>query len=305
MTWWLVLACGPSAPVETPAPAETPAPERASHTVDVDGHPFAVWSRHPADADAVVLLVHGRTWSTLPDFDLQAPEEELSLMEGLAEAGIGAYGVDLRGYGGTPRDASGWLTPVRAADDVAGVLAWLRERHPGLPVHLFGWSNGARVAQLVAQRHPEHVDRLVLFGLPHRIEPIAVDLTDGEPPRVPTTAEAARSDFIVPGSIRASSVQAYVDAALASDPVRADWRAWHEWNALDPVAVTVPTLLLQGAHDPYVDPAAHAALFGRMGTDDRVWVVIPGGDHAAFLEAPRDRFLGALEGFLRSPGGTR
>ena len=30
-----------------------------------------------------------------------------------------AYGIDLRGYGETPRDPSGWNTPLRAAADVA------------------------------------------------------------------------------------------------------------------------------------------------------------------------------------------
>ena len=41
------------------------------HAVVVDGHPFAVWSKTPAQPRAVMLLIHGRTWSTRPDFDLQ------------------------------------------------------------------------------------------------------------------------------------------------------------------------------------------------------------------------------------------
>ena len=45
--------------------------ELQRHTVDADGHPIAVWEKRAADATEAVLLVHGRTWSALPDFDLQ------------------------------------------------------------------------------------------------------------------------------------------------------------------------------------------------------------------------------------------
>ena len=89
------------------------------HAVVVGGHPFAVWSKIPTEPKAVMLLIHGRTWSTLPDFDLQVPGEDLSLMDGLVNMGIAAYGLDLRGYGETPRDASGWLTPDRALLETA------------------------------------------------------------------------------------------------------------------------------------------------------------------------------------------
>ena len=99
--------------------AATPAQaiEPTRHTVSAAGHPVAVWEKSAAGADEAILLVHGRTWSALPDFDLQVEGEELSLMDGLVEAGYAVYAVDLRGYGETLRDESGWLTPGRAADD--------------------------------------------------------------------------------------------------------------------------------------------------------------------------------------------
>jgi len=274
------------------------------HSVDAAGHPMAVWEKSPEAPVAVLLLVHGRTWSTVPDFDLQVEGEDLSLMDGLVERGIASYGVDLRGYGETPRDPSGWNTPGRAAEDVTAVLTWIRERHPGLPVHLFGWSNGSMVSQLAAQRYPALVDRLVLFGYPYRpgVERPIQEPT-GEPPRAPTTAEAAASDFITPGSISQRAIDAYVEAALRADPVRTDWTSGHEWNELDPGAVIVPTLVLQGEHDPLSPSASLALFFEGLGTPDRSWVVIPGGDHAAFLEAPRPYFLAALESFLLRGAG--
>ncbi len=267
----------------------------------MDGHPLRVWEKSPADVSARILLVHGRTWSTRPDFDLQAPGEQLSLMDGLVARGISSYGVDLRGYGETPRDDTGWLTPDRAAADVAGVLAWLARRHPGEPrPYLFGWSYGAMVSQLVAQRHPGLISGLVLFGYPVRPgidrEPDAP--ADGEPPRQPTTAAAARSDFIVPDAISETAIEAFVAAALAADPVRADWRRLDQWRALDASAVRVPTLLLEGHEDPLAGDKVHGTLFAALATDDKAWVVIPGGDHAAFMARPRDYFLEVMDTFI-------
>lgn len=286
--------------------ATTGSPERPTllrHTVEADGHPLAVWEKSPDEPRSVLLLVHGRTWSTVPDFDLQVPGEDLSLMDGLVDMGVAAYGIDLRGYGETPRDPSGWNTPGQAADDVAAVLTWLRARHADIPVHLFGWSNGSMVSQLTAQRRPELVDRLVVFGYPNRPgRTRPVDEPAGAPPMAPTTAEAAASDFITPNSISQRAIDAYVAAALAADPVRTDWTRGHEWNELDPARVTVPTLILQGEHDPLSPTEAQMALFGGLATADKAWVVIPGGDHAAFLETPRDYFLAALESFLLRGG---
>ncbi len=101
------------------------APALDRYTVDSDGHPMAVWSKAPPAPVGTLLLLHGRTWSALPDFDLQVPGEDLSLMDGLVAAGYAVYAVDLRGYGSTPRDDTGWLSPGRAADDVINVLEWL------------------------------------------------------------------------------------------------------------------------------------------------------------------------------------
>ena len=80
-----------------------PGAELKRHTVESDGHPLALWEKSADGANEAILLVHGRTRSALPDFDLQVEGEELSLMDGLVEAGFAVYAVDLSGYGETPR----------------------------------------------------------------------------------------------------------------------------------------------------------------------------------------------------------
>src|SRR5437016_13526565 len=137
-------------------PAQTPKPPAASalerFVVQADGHPMTVWARRPAAPTRAILLVHGRTWSSRPDFDLQVPGMQRSVMLDLAARGIATYAVDLRGYGETPRDSTGWLTPRRSASDVAAVLAWIAQQHATLArPALLGWSRGAAIAQLAAQ----------------------------------------------------------------------------------------------------------------------------------------------------------
>lgn len=275
--------------------------EPIRHTVDAEGHPLAVWEKRAPDADQAILLVHGRTWSALPDFDLQVEGEELSLMDGLVDEGFAVYAVDLRGYGSTPRDESGWLTPSRAADDVATVLRWIAGQGDwSLRPHLFGWSMGSTISQLTAQRYPGDLSSLTLFGYWHDPDDtLPADEEGIRPLRQENTAEAAASDFITPGSISARAVDAYVKAALASDPVRTDIRNLDDYNALDPAEIKMPTLVIAGEFDPLAPEENLARLFTRLGTGHKQWVSVPGGDHAAFLEKPRAYFIRELVAFMQ------
>lgn len=261
---------------------------------------MAIWEKSPANPRGTVLLLHGRSWSGVPDFDLQVPGEELSLMDGLVAEGWSTFALDQRGYGATPRDDTGWLSPDRAARDLVNVLDWLwRRTGEGERPVLFGWSLGSMVSQLTVQRRPDLVSMVVLFGYP--VSPglqVSPREDPDEAPRQTNTARNAASDFVVPGSISQAAIDAYVEQALAADPVRVDWRRGHEWNELDPEKVTVPLLLIQGEHDPLALTENQATFFSRLGTADRQWVTVPGGDHAAFLESPRSFFIDALVGFM-------
>jgi pimeloyl-ACP methyl ester carboxylesterase len=272
------------------------------HTVLSDAHPISVWEKSAPNAKEAILLVHGRTWSALPDFDLQVEGEERSLMDGLVENGYAVFAIDLRGYGATPRDSTGWLTPDRSAKDIAEVLAWItKQERWQRPSHLFGWSMGSTLSQLTAQRHPELISSLTLFGYWKDSDQQFPVETEAYPeaPHTPTTAEAAASDFITPGSISQKAIDAYVDAALAADPIRTDLRRYDQFNELDPAKVKVPTLILQGQFDPIGPTETQAKLFARLGTAHKTWVVIPGGDHAAFMETPRSYFIHSLVNFLQ------
>jgi len=278
--------------------------------VRVDGHPMTVWSkRPPREPRGAILLVHGRTWSARPNFDLRVPngDVKVSLMDALVARGYAVYALDQRGYGGTPRDGSGWLTPDRAERDVSAVLEWMHARQQtgngspsrksvALPV-LLGYSRGAQVAALVAQRHPTQISGLVLYGYPDPGAGGTATADPAVPPRVRTTAAGAGEDFISPAVTPPGVKEAYVRAATTMDSIRADWRQEPQLAAIDPALVHTPTLLLDGERDPYANASNHPAFFSRLGTADRWWVVLPGADHVAHLEL-QGAFVNAVVAFM-------
>jgi pimeloyl-ACP methyl ester carboxylesterase len=281
------------------------APDRL--TVPSDGHPMAVWVRRPASPRGVVLLVHGRTWSSRPDFDLQVPGLQRSVMSSLSAQGFAAYAVDLRGYGETPRDASGWGTPRRSASDVINVAAWIARQHPDLPRPvLIGWSRGAAIAMLAAQLAPSHVSALVMFGFAYDPDAAFAD-TDvpDRPARAKNTAESAASDFISPAVTPPAVVRAFVTQALRADPVEVDLRGDTEFDALNPAAVKVPTLVLFGERDPGIAQADAGKFFARLAAPDKQLVVLPGADHVAQLEDTHAAWISAVVDFLTRPSARR
>lgn len=298
----LLIAAGAPAPATAAAKAEITAPRQLERlTVEVDGHPVRVWARRAAQPRGAVLFVHGRTWSARPNFDLETPSGSMSILKAFADRGFAAYALDLRGYGETPRDASGWLGPNRAATDVKVVLNWIARREGAKPA-LVGYSRGAQVAFLTAQTYPQSLELVVLYGYSGDPD-IKSPPQSADPPqlRAPTTPAAAVSDFIVPDAARPDVVAAYARTAVAADPVRTDWGHEDEFNVLDPKKVTVPLMLLQGAADPGVKPAGSARVFNSLGHGSRAWVVLPGSDHVAHLEERTHKaWIGAIVDFIAS-----
>ena len=87
-----------------------------------------MWAKKPENPKGSIVFLHGRTWSGVPDFDLQVEGEHRSVMDAFIEQGYATYALDLRGYGESPRDETGWLTPDRAAKDLGAALIWVHEQ---------------------------------------------------------------------------------------------------------------------------------------------------------------------------------
>lgn len=285
------------------APEQATARQPVKHDVVVDGHHFAVWQKRGTQPRAAIVLLHGRTWSSLPNFDLQVAGERRSFMDALADAGFDVFALDMRGYGATPRDTTEWLTPDRAIADVVGVVGWVQQRMPApqrLPVYLFGLSRGAMIAAMAAQRRPEILAGVVLLGFGFDPD-VTAPPTPGSarPERLRNTAEAAASDFLTDDAYTRATVTAFARAALKADPVLVDWRDDNQFNAFQPSHMQVPALLVHGARDPQAPVGIEQKLFTRFGTPDKWWVILPGADHAAHLEKSAAELVRAIVSFTR------
>ncbi len=280
------------------APRAFAAPDRL--TLVVDGHSLALWTESAKTPRATLLLVHGRTWSSLPNFDLAVSGENRSVFDAFMRRGYAVYALDLRGYGASARDETGWLTPARAVADVRAALDYIAVRHPRIAQRpaLLGYSRGAQIAAILAQGNSRAASALVLFGFPPGVRNTTTPAVE-KPPRAPTTAAAAAEDFITPGAASRALIDSYVSAALVADPVRVDWRDENQF-LFEPAKITTPTLMIYGVNDPFRN-AASAAFFEALAARDRAYVVLPDSDHAAHVENSARAWIHAIAGFLQSP----
>lgn len=110
----------------------------------------------------IVQLLHGMC---------DHKERYLPFMRFLASQGFVCVIHDHRGHGASVRDSSdlgfmyrgGWRAMV---DDARAVNAWAHDRHPHLPLALFGHSMGSMVARSYAKRYDDTIDSLIICGCP-------------------------------------------------------------------------------------------------------------------------------------------
>ena len=282
-----------------------------------------------------ILLLHGRSWSSVPVYHLLGGNNQTtgiaspthhsrSLMEAFHDAGLQPYCMDFRGFGGTPKDSTRTVVPNQCVMDAESVLKFLTQKHVTdetmdhhLPA-LLGWSQGALVAQLLAQKSPQMISKLVLYGsiydpmVSYARQPLFLNGTDGRISdrdenddhiqAIENTFNGAIEDFTVEGSIPPAAAIEFAEAALSSDPIKAQWHYLCQFNNCDPARVHVPTLVVAGDQDPYAPLRVQSDLFTNLGRGaDRTWSIIADADHAVhMLDGGKERFLGIVKSFVEN-----
>lgn len=105
------------------------------------------------------------------------------------------------------------------------------------------------------------------------------------------------------GTICDEAALEFSSVALAVDTVKAAWDELHEFNVCNPALVHIPTLLIVGSQDPYVQWDAQRELFERLGHEDKAMCVLPECDHAAHILKARKMFVRGVVGFLLRKAG--
>jgi pimeloyl-ACP methyl ester carboxylesterase len=248
------------------------------------------------------------------------------------------YAMDFRGFGGTPRDSKSVVEPNRCVEDVESVLAWIIARHDTSPergkLSLMGWSQGGLVAQLAGQKSQPLFSKLILYGSiydpMHRYprQPLFTS-TKEELVDVENTWDGAVEDFTIEGSIPPETASKFAEAALLSDPIKAQWNQLHQFNNCDPGQIHVPTLVVSkcdilqvyvslyssltrsfdllfipkiaGDQDPYAPLHVQQELFSNLGRgSDRTLSILADADHAVHLLDGRERFAKIVKSFLQN-----
>lgn len=172
--------------------------------------------------------------------------------------GIATYAYDQRGFGRGPQRGL-WAGHDVLAADAATAVSLVRDRHPGVPVHVLGESMGGAVAMIAAATGLLGADGLILVapavGGPHYLGPVLRGLlwfASCTVPWFPVTAEGL--------SIRASD-NAGMLRRLGQDPlvIKQTRIATVEGlvQAMDAAQAAaerlhIPALLLYGSRDELV-----------------------------------------------------
>lgn len=242
------------APTVLPAGPPQGAPRlEADRFVAADGTalPLRFWTPAAGLPRAIVLALHGfgdhrDGW-----------EEPADLW---AAQGIATLAYDQRGFGASPTRGR-WAGTASLVDDVGTVLTLLRQRHPGVPIHLAGESMGGALA-LAAVEAGARPDGLILLATALRsrdtLGPLAsgaLDLfvhlvpwfptgpssIDWRPTDNPRAIEKLRSDPMILRQVRLDMIHGLVEAMDAGKRAAG--------------TVDLPYLMLHGLGDRIVPEA--------------------------------------------------
>lgn len=252
------------------------------------------YEEHQPDGAPPVLLLHG-LGSAGADWLLQ--------FEPLVAAGYRVLAPDLRGFG-----ESSWPGRTSVGEMAGDVAGFLRDLDAA-PAHVVGISMGGTVALELALDHADLVRRLVLVNTFARLRPQGLSGILYFPLRMVlmhTLGMETQARLVVQrifprpdqAELREVLYQriAHTDAAA----YRASMWALARFNVEARLGeIQAPTLVVTGAEDTTVPPAAQARLVS--GIPDARQVVIPGAGHAVIADSP-EAFNQVLLPFLAEEG---
>jgi len=184
------------------------------------------------------------------------------------------------------------------ADDAAGFIAAL-----GLSrAHVFGTSLGSVIAQQLAVRHPDRVDRLILSSA-IRAGQVMTDFAPERAARLATLRAdpVANADALAAHFFPAAHLREHpgLFASLRSprSPEQAARRAGllRRRYDLDISAITSPTLVLVGAEDGLIPPAHSLSIADEIPGAERH--ALEGVGHVGSVQAP-EATAQIIEGFF-------
>ncbi|OXJ07638.1 MULTISPECIES: alpha/beta fold hydrolase [Burkholderia] len=234
-----------------------------------------IWHASFGHGPAVVLLHgglgHSGNWGN------QVPA--------LLAAGYRAIVIDSRGHGRSTRDDEPY-SYERMASDVLAVLDALHVDR----ARFVGWSDGACIALVLADRAPERAAGVFFFAC--NMDPSGTKEIVPSP-LLDRCFARHRKDY---AALSATPDQFDAFVAAVSEMMRTQ----PDYRAQDLAAIAVPVTIVLGEHDEFIRPE-HAAYLAST-IPGAMLTTLPGVSHFAPLQRP-ERFNAAMLAFLgRLPG---
>ena len=261
-----------------------------------------------------LLFVHGSSMASQPTFDLTVPERpDSSVMDWFAKRGFTCWCVDMEGYGRSDKDRDITCDIAIGADDLEAATDYIRLTRGIQSFLTYGISSGALRAALFAQAHPERVARLALDafvwtgeGSP-TLEQRRKKLPDFlKSKRRPIDRAFVRSIFERddPDCADPVTVEAFADAILALDssmPNGTYIDMCSKLPVVDPLKITVPTIVMRGQFDGIAGMGDLLAFFDKLPNPDKQFSVMSGISHASFQQKNYMLAYHVLHGFFSHP----
>ncbi len=243
-------------------------------------------------ANKNILLIHGVTYSS-HEFDIDY--EDYSLVRFLARKGYAVWRLDIAGFGQSGEVSDGFLPDSDyAAEDINAAVEKICEVSGQNKIDLLGWSWGTVTTGRFVTTHPEHIEKLVLYA------PILSGVGKYEitEPFHHNSWEHAADDFQKneDGTINYEVTDPVVielfcssswhyDKEASPNGGRRDICVDKSQSLIDLSKITVPTLVICGDCDPYLNYDRISACLDEL-PGDSVLEVIEGASHVAYIEKP-------------------
>ena len=259
-----------------------------------------LWEKYagePSGPAGIVLFVHGSSMASQPTFDLHVPgRPESSVMDWFAARGYDCWCADMEGYGRSTKNRDNNAPISFGADDCFAAATYIQKLRGKRPLLVYGISSGALRAALFAQRHPDMVRRLALDAMVWTGEgsPTLAERRKKLPEfqsknRRPIDRAFVHSIFECDhaGTADKAVVEAFADAILAVDdsvPTGTYVDMCARLPVIDPLKITVPTLIMRGQYDGIASMGDLIAFFEKLPNPDKHFAVMPGIAHASFQQ---------------------
>jgi esterase/lipase/1-acyl-sn-glycerol-3-phosphate acyltransferase len=246
------------------------------------GAPFF---KKPFFADKGVILIHGY---------MAAPEEIKVLADEMYKKGYAVYGVRLRGHGTSPEDLAGrswqeWYDSVNRA--------YVVMKNSVRQFAIAGFSTGAGLALLQASYKGKKLKGVISISAPLKLQSISSRLS---------SAVVLWNRFLDKIHVEAGRME-FVKNEPENPEINYLRNPIHGVRELEKLMIQVegrlkyiniPALIIQGSHDPVVNPKSADEILSRIEFRDKKLVMISSnrhgivrGEEAAEVAAEIDEFL--------------